>query len=55
MVIKRTPNGNEYEEPPYTAAEAANFYRGFGRGPVTVVKPAAVVPPRKPQPQPPEE
>ena len=56
MVLKYTPDGNPYREPPYSAAEEAEFYRRMSGGPVTVVKPApAVAPQRKPQPQPPEE
>jgi hypothetical protein len=54
MVTKYTPNGNPYREPPYTAAEEAEFYRRVGGGPVTVVKPAAA-PKQKPQPQQPEK
>jgi hypothetical protein len=53
MVIKRTPNGNEYEEPPYTAAEEAEFCRRVGGGSVTVVKPTAA--PKQKPPQAPEE
>ena len=52
MVTKYTPQGNPYQEPPYTAAEEADFYRRISGGPVTVVKPAVAVPPRKPEPQP---
>jgi hypothetical protein len=56
MVIRRTPKGNVYHEPPYTAEEKADFYRRMSGGPVTVVKPAPVAArPRKPQPQPPED
>jgi hypothetical protein len=52
MVRKYTPNGTPYREPPYTAAEEAEFYRRVGGGPVSVVKPAAAVSPQKPEPQP---
>jgi hypothetical protein len=54
MVTKYTAQGNPYQEPPYTAAEEAEFYRRVGGGPVSVVKLAAAVSPRKPQPQPPK-
>jgi hypothetical protein len=49
MVIKRTPNGTEYEEPPYTAE--GRVYRRMSGGPVTVVKPApTIAQPQKPKP-----
>jgi hypothetical protein len=40
MVMKRTPNGTWYQEPPYTAAEEAEFYRRMSGGPVTILRPA---------------
>jgi hypothetical protein len=51
MVIRRTPNGNEYREPPHTEAEEADFLPPRGGGPVIVVKPApAAAPQRKSSP-----
>jgi hypothetical protein len=40
MDLRYTPNGTPYQEPPYTPAEEAEFYRRMSGGPVTVVKPA---------------
>jgi len=55
MVLKKTPGGTPYLEPPYTPEEEADFYRRVGRGPVTVVRPAPRERPRKsPEPSPEE-
>jgi hypothetical protein len=55
MVLKYTPNGIAYHEPPYTEAEEADFYRRVGGGPVSVVRPATVVAPKEKPPQKPKE
>jgi hypothetical protein len=50
MVLKRTPNGALYQEPPYSAAEEVEFYRRISGGPVTVVKPAPAAAPKRKSP-----
>jgi hypothetical protein len=53
MVMRKTPSGDIYHEPPYTAEEDAEFYRRISGGPVTIVRGThAAAPPVQTPPQP---
>lgn len=39
MIRRVTPQGNPYDEPPYSAEEESEFYRRVGKGPVSVTRP----------------
>jgi hypothetical protein len=53
MVVRRTPKGNIYHEPPYTPEEEAEIYGRVDAGPKTVLRQKGERSTEQPPPKPP--